>query len=626
MKTERLRPSFTFDEDRIEELKTIAPEAFADGKINWDVLHAALGDNLETETADTEHFGLFWPGKREARRLASIPSTGTLEPVKSEGINDAQTHNVFIEGDNLEVVKLLKKSYAERVKMIYIDPPYNTGNDFIYADDFKEPLELYFKKTGQSSEDGILLTTNPKSAGSFHSNWLNMMYPRLSLARQLLREDGVIFVSINDNEVTSLRILMNEIFGEENFVGQLTWKNKYGAGAKTKGFIVVHEYIVCYSKSALSNIESPMSEEELSQYKNKDEKYETRGGYVTQPLATTSLGDRPNLKFPILYKGKEIWPEKQWVWEKTRVQTALDNNELVIRESNDGKFSVRFKQYAKDEHGKNRRGKPLSILNGPFTQEGTEEISTLFGDKAIFDFPKPSSLIKYLFSFLLNEQDEKSGLYLDLFAGSCTSAQSILQLNQEDGGNRVFIMVQLPEPTPKDSVANKAGYPTIADIGKDRIRRVIGKIEKENTTDVRTGHESQDLGFKVFKLNRSNYKAWQDYHGEDIKQLEMLFDGAETPLREGWTPESLLTEVMLVQGFPLDSSISVLPECKQNELKIVTATAIEHRLITCLDEKIREDTLTHLKFNAGDIFVCLDSAMTDQAKMRLANKCILRTI
>ena len=249
------------------------------------------------------------------------------------------------------------------------------------------------------------------------------------------------------------------------------------------------------------------------------------------------------------------------------------------------------------------------------TADGTKVLQELFAQH-VMDFPKPPSLIEFLIE--LATWDDTNGIVLDFFAGSCSTAHATINLNTDDDSDRKFIMIQLPEKTPVDSIANKTGYDTIAEIGKERIRRVL-KIKKTEKT-------KGDLGFKVFKLNHSNYKAWEDYKGEDVNQLEMLFEGAETPLVEDWTPESLLTEVMLLQGFPLDSTISVLPECKQNKIKIVTAQAIEHRLLTCLDDKISEDSITHLKFNDGDIFVCLDSAVTDQAKMRLANKCVLRTI
>jgi adenine-specific DNA-methyltransferase len=343
----KLRPTFTFDQERLDALKAIAPEAFADGKINWETLKEALGEHLEDEEQETEHFGLTWPGKRAARRLASQPSAGTLRSAPGEGLDEETTHHVFIEGDNLEVLKLLQKSYAGRVKMIYIDPPYNTGNDFVYKDDYRQPLEEYLRATGQADEAGRVLTTNTKSGGRFHSNWLNVMYPRLRLARNLLSSDGIIFVSIDDTEVHNLRMLMNEMFGEENFISEIVWKNKYGPGAQTKGVASLHEYILCYSKGTIESIESMLSEEETKQYKLRDEKFAVRGGYTTQPLATRSKDDRPNLVYPIEYKGKTIWPNKQWIWARERMEQALKNNEVVISEKS-GEFSVRFKQYLRD--------------------------------------------------------------------------------------------------------------------------------------------------------------------------------------------------------------------------------------------------------------------------------------
>lgn len=472
MPISKLRPAFTFTEDRLRELQAVVPEAFADGRINWDTLKEALGETLEDEAQ--EHFGLFWPGKREARRLAAMPSKGTLIPQPGAGVDEDNTHNLFIEGDNLEVLKLLQKSYAGRVKMIYIDPPYNTGNDFVYPDDYSEPLENYLERTGQVDESGQLLTTNSRASGRFHSNWLNMIFPRLVLAKRLLRDDGIIFVSIDDNEIYNLRQVMNEIFGEENFIEQVVWKNKYGAGAMTRGFISVHEYILCYSKNPIENIQTPLDDDSIKQYDKKDNKFASRGGYVTQPLATTSMDNRPNLRYPIKYNGEEIWPEKQWIWARERMEEALKNDEVVIKKGESGSFSVRFKQYLKDENGIMRKGKPISVMNGPFNQDGTKEVTDLLG-KGVFDFPKPSELIKYLASSVINGIDDKNGIYLDFFAGSATTAHAIFKLNQEDGGNRKFILVQLPEP-----IKNSA-YSNIAEIGKERIRRTIKKLKKGKT-------------------------------------------------------------------------------------------------------------------------------------------------
>jgi len=254
MAVDKLRPSFTFTEDRLAELRAVVPEAFADGAVNWEALRDALGAHLEDEGSDAEHFGLTWPGKRQARRLAAQPSKGTLIPAIGEGVDEASTRNLFIEGDNLEVLKLLQKSYAGRVKMIYIDPPYNTGGDFVYNDDYSEPIETYLRRTRQASDEGELQVTNTAASGRFHSNWLNMIYPRLRLARSLLREDGLIFVSINDIELHHLRSVMDEIFGAEGFVGNFTWQSKKGGGSDKEGVVNDQEYILCYKKCILSII------------------------------------------------------------------------------------------------------------------------------------------------------------------------------------------------------------------------------------------------------------------------------------------------------------------------------------------------------------------------------------
>jgi len=637
MTTERLRPNFTFDQDRIEELKTIAPEAFADGKINWETLHAALGDNVELETADAEHFGLIWPGKREARRAASIPSTGTLTPAKGEGIDEDNTHNLFIEGDNFEILKLLKKSYAEQIGLIYIDPPYNTGNDFVYTDNYVDPIEQYLLKTGQTDADGTKLTTNPKSSGRYHSNWLTMIYSRLLIARYFIKEEGIICISVDDNEINNLRMIMNEIFGEENFIAQITIQSN-PRGRQSERFVAtVHEYLLIFAKNSdeCKLTGSSLTEEQLKEFEHSDDKgrkYRLLG--LRQRGSASRREDRPNMYYPIYVNpntGKisltqntnfsiEVYPKKstgvdgRWMWSKNKVQSDLERAEArLISRRNEWDIFVR--DYLISEVGaeKTRKAKTIWDDKDLNYQNGTQEVKKLIGE-GVFEFPKPVALLKQIISLI----DIPNLICLDFFAGSCTTAHALLELNAQDNHKRQYIMVQLPELTLKDSTAKKAGYNTIAEIGKERIRRAI-KIMKTEAT-------KGDLGFKVFKLTYSNYKAWEDYHGEDIKQLEMLFDGAETPLNEGWTPESLLTEIMLIQGFPLDSTLIAQPECKENKLTIVTAPAIEHRLLTCLDEKIREDTLTRLKFNAGDIFVCLDSAVTDQAKMRLANKCILRTI
>ncbi|WP_264180372.1 site-specific DNA-methyltransferase [Escherichia coli] len=507
--------------DNISKLKELFPEVFTEGKVDFDALKEVLGGYIDGRE---ERYSFTWNGKSKARMLAQTPSAGTLRPCKEESVDWDTTQNLFIEGDNLEVLKLLQKSYHKKVKMIYIDPPYNTGKDFVYKDNFKDNIKNYKEITGQVDGDGRSLSSNPETNGRYHTDWLNMMYPRLKLARNLLKDDGIIFISIDDNEYHNLKLMCDEVFGEERFVGSISWKNKYGAGAKTKGFIEVHEYILCYSKSELINISSKLSEDQRGTYNKKDEKYNTRGGYFTQPLMTTSMDDRKNLQYDIEYDGDIIKPKKQWVWAKERLLKAIEDNEVVIKKKVDGSYSVRYKVYLIDEQGNERKGKPLSLLNGPFNQEGTKEVEELLGPN-IFSFPKPTSLIEFFFGFEINDESDKSGIYLDFFSGSCSSAQAVLHLNLQDNGSRRYIMVQLPELISASSEAYKSGYKTIAEISKERIRRAAAKIKQENPD------YQGDLGFKVLKLDSTNIKPWEldfDLTEQDLEdQISNIKHGRE---------------------------------------------------------------------------------------------------
>ncbi|KAA3600831.1 MAG: site-specific DNA-methyltransferase [Calditrichaeota bacterium] len=565
--------SLTPQEEKLKQLKEILPEVFAEGKIDWEKLQATLGENINF---NNERYVLNWAGKSESFKVLQTPTTKTLEPVKEESENFDETENIFIEGENLEVLKVLQKSYFGKVKMIYIDPPYNTGNDsFIYPDKFSETKGEYEKRVGDKDEDGFLtkdgmFRKNSKENGQYHSNWLNMMYPRLFLAKNLLRQDGVIFVSIDDNEVHNLRLVMNEIFGEENCIGTVCWKNKYGAGAKTKGFIDVHEYILCYSKTEIQNIESILTKEQSKVYdKSRDERYESRGGFVTQPLMTNSLDDRENLQYSIEFNGEIISPRKQWVWGKKRLIEAIEKNEVVFKKKKNEEYSVRAKVYLKDINGRIRKGKPLSLLNGPFNQEGTKEVEELLGPN-IFSFPKPASLINFFFGFTINEKDDLDGIYLDFFAGSSVSAHAVMDLNKEDGGKRKYICVQLPELCDPKKEAFKAGYKTIAEIAKERIRRAGKKIQEELEAEKEkkngeldlepTEEKNIDLGFKVLKLTESNFKQWQQTQNKDAKELEEQMRLFVDPVSESATTEKMLYELLLKSGKDLNSKV----EHKQN--------------------------------------------------------------
>ncbi len=387
---------------------------------------------------------LNWIGKEAVVNHDKELPFRVLKPIKELSVGK-ESKNLLIEGDNLEALKALMPFYYNQVKCIYIDPPYNTGNEkWAYNDKVNSPHIRQWLNTVVGLEDL-----------ERHDKWLCMMYPRIKLLRDLLKDDGVIFISIDDNEITSLREICNEIFGDKNFQAQITWKNKYGPGALTKGFGNIHEYILCYSKSEIGSIEAPLSPDEIKKYHLKDEKYAIRGGYITQPLATKSKDDRPNLVYPVVYKGEKILPDKQWIWAKDRMEQAINNNEVVFRKT-DGKWSVRFKQYLKDEDGIIRKAKPLSILLGPFNQDGTKELRDIFGE-TVFNNPKPVALVKYLFSMVINKDESKDGIYLDSFAGSGTSGHAILELNKEDKGNRNIILVELENDIAKKVTKKRVG-------------------------------------------------------------------------------------------------------------------------------------------------------------------------
>lgn len=601
--------------ENFEKLAALFPNCVtesAEGKaIDFDLLKQEL--NHAVVEGNKERYRLEWPGKREAIVTANLPTTKTLRPVREDSVDFDNTENLYIEGDNLEVLKLLQESYLGKIKMIYIDPPYNTGKDFVYKDNFTQDSDEYKEESGQKDEYNQRLVVNPDTAGRYHSDWLSMMYPRLKLARNLLSEDGLIFISIDDNEIDNLKKLCNEVFGEINFISQVIWKSKYGAGAKTKGFIDVHEYILCFSKKPIENLEAPLSDESLKGYSKKDDKYDKRGGYFTQPLMTTSMDDRPNLQYSIQYNGEEIKPRKQWVWGKERLIREIDKNNVVFSKKADGSFSVRAKQYVKDENGNMRKGKPLSVQIGPYTQEGTNDIKKLF-ENNIFGFTKPVLLLKYLFSFETNGTSNEECIILDFFSGSGTSGQAVMTLNAEDGGKRKLIQVQLPEKTNEKSEAYKAGYKNICEIGKERIRRAAKSIVNNQLTELKNKQAELDkltkgqlsldddpktealqdeikhlqksiaqldTGFRVYRLDSSNmqdvYYTPQNY---EQTNLDLFADNVK-PDR---TPDDLLAQVMLDWGLPLSLKIEQATINGKQVFKVA-----ENSLYACFDSGIDED-------------------------------------
>lgn len=575
--------SIDMTEQNIEKIGALFPNCItetkdADGKpkkaINFDLLRQMLsGDVIEGDEA----YEFTWVGKKAAIVEANKPIRKTLRPCKEESVNWESTENLYIEGDNLEVLKLLQESYLGKVKMIYIDPPYNTGHDFVYPDSFVMDNEDYSEGIGYRDENGNVNYSreNSVTSGKYHSDWCSMIFSRLLLARNLLSDDGLIFISINEIEQANLEKICNEVLGSENHVTTFVWKNKYGPGAFTKGVASLHEFILCYGKNYPSNVEATLSDEEMSKYKMTDDKFDIRGGYITQPLATRSKDDRPNLVYPLIHNGKEIWPNKQWIWEKKRLYDAYDRGEVVVNEKN-GNYSVRFKQYLKDEHGVVRKGKPLSLLTFCFNQDGTKEMEELLG-RGVFDFPKPTELIKYFLSLRINEKEDEDFIVLDFFSGSASTADALMQLNAEDGGKRKFVMVQVAEKCPNGSVADKQGYQTIPEIGKERIRRAAKKITEEHPD------AKFDGGFRVLKLDDTNMK---DVYYAPADYEQNVLDLLESNIKEDRTDLDLLFGCLLEWGLPLS-----LPYQSEDIEGCIVHNYNDGDLIACFDENIPDSVI-----------------------------------
>lgn len=539
-------------QDNIARIRELFPGCVTEAKgedgnvklaVDFDLLRQELSGAVVEGSQERYH--LNWPGKREALLTANAPIAKTLRPCHDESVDFDKTKNLFIEGDNLDALKLLQETYLGKVKLIYIDPPYNTGNDFVYEDDFAEDIDQYLRRSNQKDEAGNRLLANTSSNGRFHSDWASMIYARLKVARTLLREDGLIFISIDDGEVANLRCICDEIFGEDNFLAQLVWKKSYGGGAKSKHVVRLHEYVLLYAKSKeqVGFLTLPANDEVLRYYKLKDNKYDVRGPYRKQPLATNSMDPRPNLRYPITWDGEEIWPEKQWQWSKERVAEAIKNDELVFTKKSDG-WTVDYKQYLKDEDGVTRGAKPYTVLDGPYTQRGTAEIEQLFGNGKVFTFPKPSELLEEFLGYCGTE-----GLVLDFFAGSCPMAQAVIRKNATQGTSFSFIVIQYPEICDPSSEASKAGFSTIAEIGKERIRRVGKKVLTEALDET----SQPDIGFRVLKIDTSNMAdVYYAPDSLDKANLDLFVDN----IKPDRTAEDLLFQVMLDWGVDLALPIS----------------------------------------------------------------------
>ena len=549
----------------IEALKEVAPEVVSESGVDLEKLAVLIGEDKNLSDK-LERYNFTWPDKRKAIKSALTPSSGTLRPAPKESVNWDNTKNLYIEGDNLEVLKLLQKSYFGKIKMIYIDPPYNTGKEFVYPDDYADNIQNYLELTGQINESGRRITTNTETSGRYHTNWLNMMYPRLKLARNLLRDDGVIFISIDDHEVSNLRKICDEIFGEDNFVADLIWLNKEGGGSSdSKLFRIKHEHILCFSKNIeLIQIKGiPINNED--RYKGIDEYYEQRGPYYLQKLGMGSIQYSKSLDYPIIAPDNSvIMPADNnsgkkacWRWSKDKYEKNYERGFIVIKRDSSKEWTVYTKQYLKCDNDGNtidRRQRPMGIINDFSSTQASKYLESI--SIKFFNYSKPKELIKYLIDRIVTEKS----IILDFFSGSATTAHAVMELNKEDGGNRQFIMVQLPEPCGEDSEAFKAGYKNICEIGKERIRRVIKKIDAEYAESEKStqgeldlgapAKQKPDLGFKVFKLDTSNFIPW-DSNPDNLSEESLQRSLSNIKLDR--SQQDLLYELFLKLGVTLNT-------------------------------------------------------------------------
>jgi adenine-specific DNA-methyltransferase len=612
-------------EAELRRFREIFPQLVKEGKIDWFELRNYFGDSVNDSP---DRYSFTWAGKKQASKILQIPSRGSLVPVVEESVSFENTKNIFIEGDNLEVLKLLYDSYFKVIKMIYIDPPYNTGKDFVYSDNFTDPLDTYLKISGQKDSEGNLLTTNPDTSGRYHSSWLTMMYPRLFIARQLLRDDGVIFVSIDDHEIHNLRMLMNEIFGEENFIATIVWQKKQSPQNDATNISAMHDYVLVYARQAkiTKNDEEGWDRQLLPRGEKQDQRYsnpdnDPRGDWTSVDYTCNKTADeRPNLYYPLInpFIKKEILPSKQRVWRFERKTHLNNEKENRIWWGDDNKGFPRLKRFRSEV----QQGLvPSTWWDRKFAgdnQQSRRELRTIFPDiEDAFDTPKPVQLIRRMLEIASKPHD--NDIIMDFFAGSGTTAQAVLEMNHNDGGNRQFIMVQLPEPVIKPLVLkDNHVLNTISDIGRERIKRVINQLRTQTRLD------NVDFGFKSFKLSESNFTVWQGVKQPEITEYLTHLEEKIDPLVLGWKETNVIYEVALKEGFKLTCQVEWISEVTTN--KIYKVNDNKKEFLICLDNAIKEETLNNLNFNKDTLLVVRDSALTDTLAANLALQCQLKTI
>lgn len=611
------------EQANVEKLKEVFPEVFADGKVDFDKLQGLLGHYIAD---DKEKYSFSWKGKADSLRLAQKRSTGTLRPCKEESKDWDTTENLYIEGDNLEVLKLLQSSYLNSVKMIYIDPPYNTGNDFVYTDDFADGIAHYKEVTGQATK------SNPETAGRYHTNWLNMMYPRLKLARNLLTDDGVIFISIDDNEQANLKKLCDEVFGEDNFVAIIPWRKRTAKSDVPFGVSQDYEWILIYAKS--QDFSAAIEGGTRKYFETPD--FPGRPWRIHDLTKQTSASERPKSFFTLVNPktGKEYPanPNRTWAITKDTFEGYYKQGKIVFPDDYDFlKITQPAFRYFKDDDEK-KAGEKFGCIavstNLPkeigMTKDGTADIDELF-DKKVFGFPKPVALLKFLIS--ITTKFDKNAIILDFFSGSATTAHAVMQLNAEEGGHRKFICVQLPEKTDEQSEAYKAGYKTICEIGKERIRRAGTLVERnfiendkilshKKTTknplhDFNIAWEKLcaiDTGFKVFKLDSSNLVKWDNTPTTDEEEVKKRIQQSLFYLVEGRSDLDLVYEIMLKNGLSLTLPV------EEREFDGVKAYIINHpdyKVLICLHPNITLSAVEEMDKETIGTYIFADCCFAD---------------
>lgn len=578
------------------ELKRLFPNALTETISDYDEHGRAIVDRaididiLRQEIACSviegreERYQFTWPGKKKAMLLANAPVSATLRPCKSESVDFDNTENLYIEGDNLDVLKVLQETYLSRIKMIYIDPPYNTGNDFVYSDNFAEHMDEYLANSGQFDAEGNRLFQNTESNGRFHTDWLNMMYPRLKLAKNLLSDDGVIYISIDETEHDNLRKICDEIFGENNFVADIIWKRKRGRDNSARWFSKAHEYCLLYAKNKqlFETGYLVLDEETKKAYKNPDN--DPRGDY--RMLGCWARGTQGGVKYDFTTKDGQYFSERLWLFSKENLSKLDADDKLIVRGDN-----IYRKMFLYENKGKIPETLWDDVSNAA---NASDEIKKLF-DGIVFDTPKPTPYIKRMLEISTHEDS----IILDFFAGSATTANAVMTLNVEDGGNRKYILVQVPEKVAESSNAARAGYTNICEIGKERIRRAAKNIMQDNPNC------SVDCGFKVLKLATSNMK--DVYYAPAQIQQQSLFDSTDN-IKEDRTPEDLLFQVMLDLGILLSSKI---------EEKVIAGKKVFHvdggALIACFDNEVTEETVKAIAQERPHYAVFRDSSMVNDS-------------